>query len=315
MKKFIKNSSQIIKGTVSIVLLYLIFRKINLSQSLGYLSNVNYFYLFFSFGLILIHAYLKSYKWKLLINTENSKVGTYEAMLSYMRGTAFAIVTPARIGELMRISNLKGNKLNLGLLVVADKVVELLVVITFAVWGIYIKFQNPITLAILIACLLLGVFFLFNLKKLDKLFPRIAKISFVNKVINGLKLVSSRILIEVFIFSFLTMLVFFLQAYLLLLSFGFGNLAVVFLVFPLILLTNLIPITIGGFGVREGSASILLGFYGVPVSISVVVALFLYLFDTIIPGIFGSIAFLFKNKENQASEVEKNKYKNIQDVS
>ncbi|MFA6183969.1 MAG: lysylphosphatidylglycerol synthase transmembrane domain-containing protein [Parcubacteria group bacterium] len=301
MKNFLKNNNQIIKGIVSIFLLYTIFRKININQGIDYLSNVNYFYFILAISLLVVHVLLKSFKWKLLINTENSEVGIFDAMLSYMRGTAFAIITPARVGELMRISNLKGNKLNLGLLVIVDKIVELLVVIVFAFWSIYIKFQNPLFLLILIVGVLCGVFALFNLKKIDRFFPKIIKIEFARKIINGLKLVSSDILTKVFVLSFLTMLIFFLQAYLLLLSFGFGNLVVVFLVFPIILLTNLIPITIGGFGIREGSASFLLSFYAVPIPVSVVVVLCLYLFDTIIPGICGSVAFSFKSRIDEVA--------------
>lgn len=297
IKKFIQDNSQKIKGLVSVTLLYLIFKKINFNQSADYFSNINYIYLALAGLLIFAHVFLKSHKWRLLVNTENSSVGIFDAMFSYMRGTAFAIVTPARLGELMRITNLKGNKLNLSLLVLVDKVVELLVVIAFSIVGIYFRLENLIILVGIIIGFLCGILVLFNISKIRRVIPKLMKVSYIDKVVSGLELVSTRVLVSVSFFSILTMLIFFLQAFLLLQSFSFGSIGVVFLIFPLILLTNLIPITIGGFGVREGVASILLGLYGVPVSVSVVVVLCLYLFDTIIPGILGSIAFLFKTKK------------------
>jgi hypothetical protein len=56
----------------------------------------------------------------------------------------------------------------------------------------------------------------------------------------------------------------------------------------LILLTNLIPLTIGNLGIREGAAAFLLARFGVAAPAAVNAAFLLFLFDSVIPGLAGA---------------------------
>ncbi len=63
--------------------------------------------------------------------------------------------------------------------------------------------------------------------------------------------------------------------------------AAVAFAFPWILLTNLVPITPAGLGVREGTAVALLHTYGVQVATAVNATLLLFVINSVLPALFG----------------------------
>jgi hypothetical protein len=63
----------------------------------------------------------------------------------------------------------------------------------------------------------------------------------------------------------------------------------VLLTFPLVILTNVLPITVGGLGVREGAAALLLAHYRVPAADAVLAALLMFTLNTALPGVLGAL--------------------------
>jgi uncharacterized membrane protein YbhN (UPF0104 family) len=66
------------------------------------------------------------------------------------------------------------------------------------------------------------------------------------------------------------------------------SLDIVVLTFPLVVLTNVLPITIGGLGVREAAAAALLSHYGVSPADAALAALLMFGINTALPGIVGA---------------------------
>ena len=149
---------------------------------------------------------------------------------------------------------------------------------------------------IIFLALIFILLFLYQFRKLNKAITRFVPFEFLRAILRGFTLVSWPLSNIILILSFLTMSVYFLQAYLLLSAFQPVAVTTILMVFPLILLTNLVPITIGSLGIREGAAIYLLSQFGVPATIAVSVSLLLFLFDTIIPGVLGSLFFSFQSK-------------------
>ncbi len=238
--------------------------------------------------LIIIHILIKSYKWYLLSKQLHSDNTFWGAMQSYLRGTR--LVTPSRIGELGRVIGMKGNKLQLGSLTFVDKVSELWIVIFFVLLGgqRLLTQANSIVIIGILAVILL---FFYQFRRLNKALTDLIPFELLKNILRGFTLVSWPLSNILLILSFLTMSVYFLQAYLLLNAFQSVTVATVLMVFPLVLLTNLVPITIGSLGIREGVAIYLLAPFGVAAEVAVSVSLLLFLFDTIIPGILGSLLF------------------------
>jgi uncharacterized membrane protein YbhN (UPF0104 family) len=63
-------------------------------------------------------------------------------------------------------------------------------------------------------------------------------------------------------------------------------------IMPLVYLAAAIPISLGGFGVREGALVALLSLYGVEVSMAIILAFMLYL-SKVVAGIFGLPFYLY----------------------
>jgi uncharacterized protein (TIRG00374 family) len=69
-----------------------------------------------------------------------------------------------------------------------------------------------------------------------------------------------------------------------------------------VIISNVIPISVGGLGVREGAFVIMLASYGVPYDIAFVLSLAGYLVKNLIPGLFGIIiSFIPTQKEHSPS--------------
>lgn len=280
---------------LTVLILYFVYRRINVAMVVQVLYHARVFYIVLALSLIILHVCLKSYKWYLLAKELHSENTFWGAMRSYLRGTSLAIVTPSRIGELGRIVGMKGDKLQLGSLTFVDKISELWIVIFFVLLGgqkLLIGY-NSIFIILALAVILI---FLYQFRRLNNAITRFVPFEFLRTILRGFTLVSWPLSNIILILSLFTMSVYFLQAYLLLSAFQPVAVTIVFMVFPLILLTNLVPITIGSLGIREGAAIYLLSQFGVPAGVAVSVSLLLFLFDTIIPGVLGSLLFSFKPK-------------------
>lgn len=280
---------------LTIALLVFIFKKVDFNAVRQVLFIANKVYILLAFFLVCVHVFLKSYKWYLLAKELHSENTFWGAMRSYLRGTGLAIVTPSRIGELGRIVGMKGNKLHLGSLTFVDKISELWIVIFFVLLSgqKLLTGYNSIYIILTLAVILL---FLYQFRRLNNAITRFVPFEFLRAILRGFTLVSWPLSNIILILSFLTMLVYFLQAYLLLSAFHPVAVTTILMVFPLILLTNLVPVTIGGLGIREGVAIYLLSQFGVPTGVAVSVSLLLFLFDTVIPGVLGSLLFSFQPK-------------------
>ncbi len=280
---------------LTIALLIFILGKIDIQGILQILISANKIYILLALFLICVHIFFKSYKWYLLAKELHSENTFWGALRSYLRGTGLAIVTPSRIGELGRVVGMKGDKLQLGSLTFVDKISELWIVIFFVLLGgqRLLTGFNPIFIILALAAILL---FLYQFRRLNNVITRFVPFEFLRTILRGFTLVSWPLSNIILVLSFLTMSVYFLQAYLLLSAFHPVATSTILMVFPLILLTNLVPVTIGSLGIREGAAIYLLSQFGIPATIAVSVSLLLFLFDTVIPGVLGSLLFSFQSK-------------------
>jgi uncharacterized membrane protein YbhN (UPF0104 family) len=80
----------------------------------------------------------------------------------------------------------------------------------------------------------------------------------------------------------------FLQFGVILLSWHAWSLDIVLLTFPLVILTNILPLTVGGLGIREGTAAALLSHYGVSPADAALVAFLSFVMNTALPGLVGA---------------------------
>ena len=215
-------------------------------------------------------------------------------MRLYLRKTSLAL-TPSWINKTMLIAKFKGGKLKSRSVGFIDKISEFWIVIFFALLGgqKLLTGYNSIYIILALTTILL---FLYQFRHFNNVITRFVPFEFLRAILRGFTLVSWPLSNIILILSFLTILVYSLQAYLLLSAFQPVAVTTILVVFPLILLTNLVPVTIGSLGIREGVAIYLLSQFGVPAGIAVGVSLLLFLFDTVIPGVLVSLFFPFQSK-------------------
>jgi uncharacterized membrane protein YbhN (UPF0104 family) len=274
---------------VTVALFALILSTLNLSKLGELLLHANPLTIFIAFLLIALHVSIKSYKWFLLIRTVDKENTFRSALFSYLHGTGLAIVTPARVGELARVFYLKGDKIKLTSLTVVDKVFELFAVIALVLAGSLEFIKNSYVIGGIVAALFIFVLALFNFKRLSLYFEKKVPMPSVQRALEGIRALPSSVIVIISILSIGVMLVYLLQVWLIMSGFISVSFGIIFSVFPLVLLTNLVPFTTASIGVRESAAIFLLAHFGIASEVAVSTTTLILLFDTVVPGLVGSI--------------------------
>lgn len=290
---------------VTVILLLLIFSVLDLGLLIRSLREVNAQYFLTALGLVPLMILIKCYRWYLMIN-RNESIPFMDAVRSFLAGNALGIVTPARVGELGRVAYLpvkdKGRFLGL---VILDKIFDLLSFVVLAVVGSMAVLGNE-TAAILLIMLAMSALVLLNLRRISR---------FVLSCGPLVKIRQLRSLAEVMTigapavayYQFLAILsagVAIVQCYLLVNAFLPADFDTVFFTFPLIILTNAVPVTVSGLGIREGAAVLLLPQFGIPATAAFSSAFLIYFIDNFLPGLFGAcLVTMVKLKSDQAQPV------------
>lgn len=282
------------KLIVSLLLIYFLINKLDIN-SIQYLGWKFLFPFTISICINLIALFLMSIRWKLLC-IEFLKIQPESKFLYrfYLIGSFFNIFLPGAIGgDVMRTRMLIKKYL------------------------VSIKSATYITLSERILGLY-GLFLLLGLGMLFRTFPE--KMPYLSQLSNYFfyLFLLFLLLLLPFVKKILAVknikisLVFILQTIFILLIAQFGDIIVanifisfmdvhipftaVIFIMPLVYLATVMPISLGGLGVREGTFAGLMLLYGVPVSTSVLIALSMYLVKVVV-GIIGSYIYL-KEKNN-----------------
>jgi Uncharacterised protein family (UPF0104). len=197
---------------------------------------------------------------------------------------AGGLLTPGRVGEIARAVFLERHERGLiAYLVVVDRVFEVAAVVLLAVPGI-VFYANPLAGAA--AAILLGLLWIllvwpdFPLRWLQRLLPRSSGFAALRekaaRMTLQLRSVSAGVKRRQTGLALLGYGVVILQFHALLDNYHPSRLGTAVLAQPLIMLTNILPFTIGGLGIREGAAIALLSPFGVPRAPAVSSALMLF---------------------------------------
>jgi hypothetical protein len=258
--------------------------------------------------LVTVNFAMQIIKWRYLL-TPSAKVTRGELIRSVIGGYVFVLAIPGRIGEFSRALFIRReSKLKVMGLVAIDKLSGFSIIILMS--GLSLSLLYPK----LYYAPVIGVFGLFILaaskprflitraQKLARLLPLKGK---VDLFLEGIQTLGSRRIVVLLAISLLYFLVYSTQFYLLLLAFEQVKLRVMAICFPLLMLVNSLPITVGGLGVREGAAVLFFSRFGVQESSALGAALLLFTINILIPGLCG-LAFVHKIGSQQTSSKEKN---------
>lgn len=230
-----------------------------------------------------------------------------EASISLIGGMGVALLTPARLGELARIAYLRDSrKLRLSGLVMLDKFFDVLVLVLLSSVGAWeiISWVFGLFLAVLG---IVGLVFTFAPRSLVRpinfLERRLPLGGRTREIFSSLETLSPKATALYIALTVAAFAIVILQFGVIL--HGSANVSprVAILTFPLVILTNVVPLTIAGLGIREGAAALLLSHFGVGAALAAVSAFAMFFVNTAIPGIIGGFVPLFRRASPESGNV------------
>lgn len=314
----------ILKSVVSISLLTILLLNIDWYTVSNNFEKANVFYLVIASSLNLTERFELTYKWILLIRVRNIVIAFKRLFIINAIGSFLGLFLPSSLGtDIVKgyylVKNNSEKSISISSVFV-DRVLGLFSLLTFGLVSVFfagdliMKFGLKFII-VLIFMLAVVFIYLFQkdwstifLKKLKK------KIKFQKVIDNILNLHSSileykkypKTLLYAFILTLLVQVTRVLTYYIIALSFNIHVPIVYFFLFvPLIMLVMMIPISIGGIGVREGAFVAFFSLVGMSVNDAVIISFmnsFLDILNTLIIGGGGHLFYKSPDNHHRISE-------------
>lgn len=281
----------VLKILLACAFLFFIFRAVDVSKVIYIMRDQNSVLLIWPVCSVPVWIFLKTLKWHILLRTYLKDIPFFHVIRSLLSGLAIGMMTPGKVGELSRSLFLPAeNRSRVAGLTILDRYLELLALLFLASFGVA-RFFGVIWGLLMCLSGLVGVGMLFLSRRLIER-ARFAKRShfLVDKLREMLKAaegISWTVFMQSFVLSMAVFFISILTSYSLLLSFTHIPFSVSLNVFPLSLMTNILPITLGNLGVREGATILLLNHYGVAKEVSLNISLSLFVLHSLVPSLVG----------------------------
>ena len=296
-----KKYFYIIKLIITILILYFLFQLLDYNKIKNAITFSDKKFLLLSVLILPFWIILRSLKWKILLSYYWPQISFSLASKSYLGGLGPGLLTPAKLGEISRAYFLPyKNKYKIIKIMILDRYIELVVLLILTIPG-FIYFIGIDFGFFIIILSILGLFSCFHFfkifGKINKIFPKIRWIKNNFKADNQniffpKMLITKSILLSALIFStsiFTSYLL--VNSFLSIKTIDIGD---AFFVFPLTLLTNILPITVGNLGVREAVTILLLNDLSVSKEAAFNSSIILFLLHSIFPALIGLILIQFK---------------------
>jgi glycosyltransferase 2 family protein len=252
---------------------------------------------------------MKIGKWRLLLGALGQPVPWNRVITSWLGGMAVSLLTPARLGELARVAYLPAavREQSVGVLGV-DRLTDVIALGFFAVTAALLSAQQTgvalLSLSLALACVAGLIIFRAVADRLIVLASRLSHFGhLIENVLRGLACISLWRLLGALVLAATASGVGILQFALLLQSLrppgGLNSILISAATFPLIVLSNLIPLSINGLGVREGTAVWLMQAYSVSTVVAASSTLLSFALNTLAPGLCGSITMMLLASHEQ----------------
>jgi uncharacterized protein (TIRG00374 family) len=297
----------LLKALFSLILLLLVLARIDMAELGDSLKRVDARLVLVLLASSLFTV-LKIWRWFRLVAAASKRVAIGDAAKSYFVGMAGGLLTPGRVGEIARTMYLeRQGKSLIVCLVLMDRLFDVAVVALLALPGLayYLNGIAAAAAALALAVLLAALCFpACPLRWLQRLLGASGKFASLRQRLERMQgqltAISPQEKARQLGLSLLGYGVVLLQFHQLLNQTAPCRLWMVVLAQPLVMLTNILPVTIGGLGMREGTAMVLLGHFNVPSATAVSAAFMLFLLNTALPAVIGSWLVLLHRKSPRA---------------
>ncbi len=290
-------------SVIGIIMFIILLVKIDTKTLLDILLKASPFFIIIALMILALEIFVRAFKWHLLIGI--FKPYSYSnALRTYLIGTAFSYVTPAKSGDFIKILDLKnrtGMDLKRGFfLSVFDKAIDtgimiFFVIISLAISSLIFPDLRFILLPVLLLVLVGVIFSFFILNKKfrfilrfihDYLLPerfrkKLVDLYYLSKIKTG-KIIKNRVFLSYILLDTLAWVFLFLRPYLFALAIGLDVPFLYFLLFtPIVTFAEILPISIGGVGVRDISFIFLFSVLNITAESMIAVSLLIFIFNII----------------------------------
>ncbi len=283
-----KKSRTLIHFLLTIIVVTGLIVFINPSKLFNELTIVNWFWFILAFCLAPVYIFLRFYKWVLLEKQVVASSKLKEIIPKYLWGMALGLITPGKIGELWKVRSKKISINGAGLFFL-EKIIEIICLFSlclisilfldFIKWWVIVIFMFG-TIPVIICWRKIAIKFLYLIHRIIS-YPSLELLESISWAILNIKVRGTLLL------SYFVSILFIFQAYFILLSYGIAANLNILLLFPLIFLANLIPITIGNYGLRELFSVLILSQQNISESKAVACVAIVTFFNIVVPGIIG----------------------------
>lgn len=294
----------------ALIIAFILIYKTSIKDILAVLKHVDLFWILLSFSLHSLGLLISAIRWQILIQAQGDSVPMIFLAKSYLVGTFFNNFLPTRFGgDVVRIwdgSRYSQTKLKSSAIVLVERLTGIIVLLGFAfissLFRLDMTGKIPVIWVSLIISFLgltsIAVFFMPYTTRIIKIIPDkgiLAKVK--QKILEFRGIVfkykkKKQQLLKAFFWAFL------LQVNVILHYFLIGkalhlNISLLdyFIFIPIVLLILIIPITINGLGLREGSYIEIFKFYGIPANVAFSFSLIDVVFGIIL-GLVGGIIYV-----------------------
>ena len=309
----------VLKFIITSIILYFIYEKMDINEFVLYFKEISFNSLIIITIIAILKVNIESYRWYYILKSLKQEVKLRSLFSIYMIGGFFNIFLPSTIGgDALRIMYIKNERLstlqaiNTVLLERITGIYAMLLITFIATvigWNFILnEFRYTILIAsgfgILFLTLFYNYYFIiinyakkiksrYNYKILDNIHFLIKSLDFnqYNKSVLFYSLIMS-VFIQITVYS----VTIFVGE-----TLGLTQLKIYhyLILLPPIVIISLLPISIGGFGVREGLFSIFFSPLGVTLEQSTLLSILSFL-PFLILGVFGSVFYLAKPKTSKA---------------
>ncbi|HHF56673.1 MAG TPA: flippase-like domain-containing protein [Thermoplasmatales archaeon] len=303
-----KKRSILLRIMISITLLFIIIYTIGFERIKQQLSHTIFWFFLLALLLENFGVMISAKKWQMLLHDKKIEIPYMDSLSYYYIGSFFNTMMPSSVGgDVIKAYMLgkKADKINVFSSVIMDRLTGLIAVIFIAVLAVA-SFFSLLPQRVIPIILLIVVFFFISLllliktsffeRLVDVIFRRWKKArDFFYEIIMSLKRYKNKkLLLSALLISLLFHLLMILNNFVLSISIGAGIPLIYFFIFvPIAELLVALPISIQGFGVREGSYAILFSSVGASYAAAFSIG-FLDQIVKVVVSITGGIIYVLK---------------------
>lgn len=304
--KLKRVTSFLFKLFSSLLILVLLFKTqdIDLASLADTVKKVDLFWFVLSLSGVILVLLIKSYRWKLLLKDGGIQYPAKDAAISYLSSYSVGVVSPGRIGEFVKVYNVRkdvnASFKDVFFATLTDRLYDMVFLFCFGMAALGKYFTDGIIhdlgyILVSVIFVLAGLFiFKYSYAIIRKRIKNTSNIIIL--VIDNclLKLASNRSLIpwSITLFAYL---VFFITVWFIFVSLQvpMGIIDTGFVI-SLVGIVLLLPISIAGFGTREATLILVLSQYGVGSEIAITFSLLQFTSFYLWGGIIGLIFWFIK---------------------